>query len=64
MDGATTGVQGRFFDRFREARVAVANARDVFRRTLKFHDVDHFLDQIAGLWANNVATKHSVIALS
>ena len=42
----------------------MADARDVFRRTLKFHDINHFLDQVAGLWADDVATKHSVVVLS
>ena len=63
MDGTPGSIEGRFLDRFWKAWVTVADACDVLSRTLKFHYVDYFLDQIASLWADNVATEHSVIVL-
>ena len=49
-----------FLDRFRQTRVTMTGAGDVFGGTAEFHHVDDFLDEITALRADDVAAETPV----
>ena len=60
MDSPPVNAQGRLLDRFRQPRVAVADAGDVFGRGAQLYGDGDLLDQIPGLGADDVAAEHRV----